>query len=104
MTLWDLMAAANSPAVARRAGDVYKAYQWIVEHPEQHITRARLVITSDWGEVGLLTPSAYMVKDENQPDLPGLSISKTKVTWDSPHGMAERALTIEYVSLVVREE
>ena len=95
MTLWDLMAAANDSAVARRARDVYKAYEWIVEHPEQHLTRARMVITSDWGEVGLLTPSAYIVRDENQTELPGLSISRTKVTWDSPHGVPQRGLTVE---------
>lgn len=95
MTLWDLMAAANSPALARRARDVYRAYKWIVGNPEQHLTRARLVITSNWGEVGILTPSAYVIKDESQPDLPGLSISRTKVTWDSPQGAAERELTVE---------
>ena len=95
MTLWDIMAGANSSTLARRAREVYKAYQWIVTNPEQHLTRARLVITSNWGEVGLLTPSAYMIKDEGQPDLPGLSISRAKVSWDSPMGAAEREVTVE---------
>lgn len=75
--------------VARRGPDVDKAYQWIVENPEEHLTTARLTITSNWGEIGILTPSAYLIQDPQNPLPPGAAISTTKVTWDSHGGVGE---------------
>ncbi|KAI4193184.1 MAG: hypothetical protein LQ350_008433 [Teloschistes chrysophthalmus] len=94
IALWDLMSAARSDVLAKRAPDIAKAYQWIVENPEQHLTKARMVISSDWGEVGISTPSAYILKDPSQPDIPGLLYSATKVSWTA-NGGPPTQMTIE---------
>ncbi|KAI4168387.1 MAG: hypothetical protein LQ343_006472 [Gyalolechia ehrenbergii] len=93
--LWNIMNSAVDPVLAKRGPDVQKAYQWLVEHPEQHFTRARLIITSDWGEFGLLTPSAYIVPDPMAEQKDGLNIESTKVSWVNPAGGAARGETIE---------
>ena len=99
MTIWDLMNSANDSEVASRAADVQDAYQFIVENPEQHQTKARLVITSDWGEIGLLTPSAFIAPDPEHPATPEAFFSSTKITWTS-NGASQRDVTIEYVSSI----
>lgn len=86
-SLWDLINGVVDPELAARGSDVQKAYNWLVENPEQHLTQARMVIRSDWEEIGLLTPCAYIVKDPRQPNIPGLSYSTTKITWASGAGV-----------------
>ncbi|KAL8951509.1 MAG: hypothetical protein Q9222_002512 [Ikaeria aurantiellina] len=87
MTLWDLMAAANDSNVARRVRDVETAFNWIVENPKMHVAKAKLTIQSDWGEIDLLTPSAYFVKDDTRPAPAGETFfSKNKISWTSPGG------------------
>lgn len=93
--LWDIMNSAADPLLASRGTDVYKAYQYIVEHPEQHFTRARMVITSDWGEVGLLTPSAYIVRDPLGENPDTTFLESTKISWINPGGGPARGATIE---------
>ncbi|KAL8919688.1 MAG: hypothetical protein Q9208_006641 [Pyrenodesmia sp. 3 TL-2023] len=93
--LWDMVSAANDSELAVRSPDLKKAYSWIVENPEQHLTPARLSITSDWGEIGILTPSAYIVKDPKQGPVPGAQVGTTKITWDGTGGGAARDLHIE---------
>lgn len=95
--LWDLMSAANDSEVADRAEDVNKAFSWIVENPEEHITKARMTITSNWGEIGILTPSAYIAPDPEHPATADVFFADTKITWTSNVGVA-RAKQIEYVS------
>ncbi|KAL8939667.1 MAG: hypothetical protein Q9216_003243, partial [Gyalolechia sp. 2 TL-2023] len=92
--LWDIMNSAIDPVLAARGPDVQKAYQWIVEHPDQHFTKVRMVITSDWGELGLLSPSAYIVADPlaQNPEL--TNIESTKVMWINPGGGPARGATI----------
>ena len=84
--IWDLMASANDSALASRWLDVFNAYQWVVENPEQHRTAARISITSNWGEIGLLTPSAYIMPDPQQPYAPEIQMSTTKITWTGGGG------------------
>lgn len=83
MPLWQLMSAANDSKVARRQRDVQMAYNWIVENPKQHITKATLTITSDWGAIDLLTPSAFFARDPLRPDKTGAFFSKNKIEWNS---------------------
>ncbi|KAI4186371.1 MAG: hypothetical protein L6R41_003527 [Letrouitia leprolyta] len=95
--LWDIMNSAADPLLASRGTDVYKAYQYIVEHPEQHFTRARMVITSDWGEVGLLTPSAYIVRDPLGENPDTTFLESTKISWINPGGGPARGATIDFI-------
>jgi hypothetical protein len=97
MTLWDLMSAATDPAVYGRATDVQNAFQWIVEHPAVHKTKCRFVINSDWGEVGLLTPSAFIVPDTTSPPpTTNINFASTKITWGKEQShQFQRDVTIE---------
>ena len=97
MTLWDLMSGANDSEVAARGTDVQDAFSWIVENPEEHQTKARLTITSDWGEIGLLTPSAFILRDPAHPPPTEAFFSSTKITWTS-NSASQRFVEIECVS------
>jgi MAC/Perforin domain len=58
--------------VAKRAVDVENAFNWLVNHHEEYRTKCRFVIESDWGEVALTTPLAYIlepVMSEGDPTL-----------------------------------
>ncbi|KAL8830710.1 MAG: hypothetical protein Q9170_005617, partial [Blastenia crenularia] len=79
MPLWDIINSANDSGVARRWRDVEAAYNWIVENPKIHVTKATLTISSDWGVIDLLTPSAYFIKDKARPVPEGIFFSQNKV-------------------------
>ncbi|KAL8845789.1 MAG: hypothetical protein Q9221_009074 [Calogaya cf. arnoldii] len=83
MPLWELMASALDKKVVARVHDVQTAYNWIVENPKQHITKATLTISSDWGTIDLLTPSAFFTRDKSHPDDTGAFFSKNKIEWNS---------------------
>ncbi|KAL8898550.1 MAG: hypothetical protein Q9207_006640 [Kuettlingeria erythrocarpa] len=93
--LWDMISAADDSELAARSPDLRKAYSWIVENPEQHFTKARLSITSNWGEIGILTPSAYIMQDPQQGPVPGATIGTTKISWQTSEGRPARDLHIE---------
>ncbi|KAL8677443.1 MAG: hypothetical protein Q9186_006129 [Xanthomendoza sp. 1 TL-2023] len=97
MYIFDLMEAAKDNELARRATDVRKAYQWIVENPKQHVTRARMVITSDWAVVSLSTPSAYIMRDISMPKPEGATFSTTGVEWNSGGRGRELDVTIDFI-------
>ncbi|KAK4160242.1 hypothetical protein QBC43DRAFT_293133 [Cladorrhinum sp. PSN259] len=65
--LWDVMSASPDTEVSSRARDVEKAYLCIVAHPSRHWSKCRLDINADWGEIRLLTPSAFMRPDPHSP-------------------------------------
>ncbi|KAL8822703.1 MAG: hypothetical protein Q9191_006567, partial [Dirinaria sp. TL-2023a] len=96
MTLWDLMSGANDSEVAARGTDVQDAFSWIVENPEEHQTKARLTITSDWGEIGLLTPSAFILRDPAHSAPVEAFFSSTKITWTS-NSASQRFVEIEFI-------
>ncbi|KAL8882062.1 MAG: hypothetical protein Q9192_007655 [Flavoplaca navasiana] len=83
MPLWQLISAANDSKVSGRVRDVESAFNWIVENPKQHITKATLTISSDWGTIDLLTPSAFFANDPSRPDTVGAFFSKNKIEWSS---------------------
>ena len=103
MALWDLMSASVSPDMYNRAGDIQTAFQWIAENPALHETKCRFVINSDWGEVGLLTPSAFIIQDpdpSNPTPKDNINFATTKITWGKEHShQFQRDVTIEYVTL-----
>jgi hypothetical protein len=101
--LWDIMSFSSDNDVSGRAEDIQKAYDWICENPEDHFTKCRLTINSDWGEIGLLTPSATIVEDKDLPyNRDNTYFGRTKITWGREHSFAfQRDYTIEYVNCVV---
>jgi len=102
MTLWDLMSASDEPAVSSRSLDVQRAYEWIGANPQEHRTKCRFVINSDWGEIGLLTPSAFIMEDPDSPIDPSvkanLILSSTRITWgkERSHNF-QRDVTIDFI-------
>lgn len=97
MTLWDLMSAAISPDVYNRAPDIQAAFQWVTAHPALHQTKCRFVVSSDWGEVGLLTPSAFIIPDpESPPPTDNVVFSSTKISFGREHSFQyQRDVIIE---------
>ncbi|KAI0055777.1 hypothetical protein BV25DRAFT_1921516 [Artomyces pyxidatus] len=98
MEIWNIMALAADPGVSARSGDVQTAFQWIVTHPRTHRTKCRLSISSDWGEIGLLTPSAFIVNDPEGAVLPtNIQVfNGTKVRWGVEHTY-ERDVAIDFI-------
>jgi len=96
MTLWDVMSAAADPDVSDRASDVQNAFSWIVEHPAMHLTKCRMTINSDWAEIGILTPSAFIDTSSISPN-DNCSFSTTKITWGKEHShQFKRDVTIDF--------
>ena len=80
--LWDVMRASPDTEVSNRARDVENAYLWIVSHPSRHLTKCRLDIYSDWGEIRLLTPSAFIRQDLHSPvQRSDVGIGSSSVYW-----------------------
>ncbi|KAL8808108.1 MAG: hypothetical protein Q9200_004411 [Gallowayella weberi] len=101
MYLWDLMVSAKDSELARRATDLRNAYQWIVENPKQHVTRARMVITSDWAVISLATPSAYIMRDISIPKPEGATFTTTAVEWNSGGRGKMLDITVECVPTTI---
>ncbi|KAL9051783.1 MAG: hypothetical protein Q9206_004569, partial [Seirophora lacunosa] len=96
--LSDIITNAANDQLAAYGVQVQRAYDYLVENPVHHLTLARMSITSDWGEIGLLTPSAYIRKTEGQADVDGLVYSTTKVTWALGAGLQREKLIEFYIS------
>jgi len=80
------MEFAKDDVVANYSRDVADAFTYLVEHPQIHRTACRITITSDWAELGLLSPSAFIEIDEKSPAPPRAVITSTKVSWNSGGG------------------
>ncbi|OGM46427.1 hypothetical protein ABOM_004811 [Aspergillus bombycis] len=84
--LWELMAAAMDDELNNRVEDIEQAFDWIVGNPAIHQTKCTLVINSDWGEIGFLNPSAFIVQDPNSPPPPdNTTFSSIKIIWGREH-------------------
>ncbi|EEP80471.1 predicted protein [Uncinocarpus reesii 1704] len=99
MSLWELMTAAMDDTLNLRAGDVEKAFSWIVENPATHHTKCTLIVNSDWGEVGLLNPSAFIIPDpDNPPPTDKTIFSRTKIRWGLEHSHDfQREIRIDFI-------
>ena len=91
--LWTLMAFAKDNTVASYAKDVNDAFMYLVEHPQTHRTSCRIIINSDRGEIGLLTPSAFIEADPRNPLPSEAVLTSTKLSWAS----SSKIVTMEYV-------
>ena len=94
--IWDLLSEAKDEYLAARAPEVEDAFTWLVQNPEIHRTPVRLVITSDWAEFALYSPSAYIEKDPKWVNPGTVLIEPTKVNWLGGQGV-QREFTIEFV-------
>lgn len=97
--LWTLMKQAIDPELKTWANTIHDAYNWIVEHPQVYSTAALLYIESDWGEFGLLSPSAVIIPDPKVPfpDPTNTFLNSTKVTWGKEHSHVEYRMSIKFV-------
>jgi len=96
--LWAIMYGAKDPTVMSYHTDVEKAYYHLAENPQIHKTRCRLTITTNWGQIALLSPAVFIAPDPNSPasaqNGETMSFARTKLTWDS-NGSGQDAKTIE---------
>ena len=90
------MSAASSSKITDRVADVENAFKWIVSHPAQHKTKCRFIINSDWGEIGLLTPSAFIEEDPDSKPSTEFVLSSTKISWGREHSYSyKKDVTVE---------
>lgn len=80
-TIWSVVAGAGDVELAKREADLKNAYEYITTHPRIHKTKCALTIGSDWGDMNLLTPSAYINVDEGTILPEGAYWSSTKIGW-----------------------
>ncbi|KAI0054343.1 hypothetical protein BV25DRAFT_915611 [Artomyces pyxidatus] len=100
MEMWNIMSLASDPEVSARANDIQNAFKWITAHPRTHRTKCRLSISSDWGEIGLLTPSAFILNDPEGAVLPtGIAVfNGTKIRWGEEFSYAyNRDVAIDFL-------
>ena len=88
------MRNAKSDALASYANAVEEAFYQLSEHPQVHYTTCTIIVSSDWAEIGLLSPSAYIDKDPNAQEIPGTVLSSTKVNWQTVDGRPGNSITI----------
>ena len=100
MAIWELMSLAADPKVYKRVDDFSNAYKWISSNPGVYITKCRFTINSDWGEIGLLTPSAFIEKDPaSPPPTDNVNFQTTKVSFGREHSYQfKRDVIVEYVA------
>lgn len=100
VTLWDLLTGTVDIDLMNWASQVQTAFSYIVNNPSPHRTTARLVINSDWGEIALNSPAAYILPDDDPnntlPD--GVVLSPTKVMFGAEYSHKSfRELTVKSV-------
>lgn len=98
VALWDVLGVAADPELVAFAPSAEDVFKYIVAHPALHMTKCRFVINSDWAEIGLLTPSAFIRQDPDSPPGRRFLVSTTKVSWGREHSEKyRRDVTVEYV-------
>jgi hypothetical protein len=98
--LWAIMANALNDTIVNYAQEIESAFNWLVNHPQQYQTQVTFNIESDWGEFGLLTPSAAIVdpKDvETKDSDKNIFATDLKIMWGKEHSHVENRFTVEYV-------
>lgn len=82
--IWSALDGVQDPDLKSRAEDVRAAYEWITTHPRIYKSPCRLEIQSDWGDMNLLTPSAWIdiAPETTLPE--GAYWSSTKIGWRDP--------------------
>ena len=84
-SLWAIMFTARDAKVVSYHRDVLAAYNYLVENPEVHMTKCRMVIYAAWGQMDLLSPSSYIEKDPDNPYPTGTLMSNSTVKWEADY-------------------
>lgn len=96
--VWTLMKLADNLVLRSYADPLYDAFMWIVGHPDVYKTAVSLdiqsgslvlyalteslIVSLDWAEFNLLTPSAVILPDLENPYPPTNTVaSDTRVQW-----------------------
>lgn len=100
MDIWTLIGTLDDAKLADYSMELEKAFRYIVNNPKRHKTKARFVISSDWGELGLLSPDAFIIEDPEHPPAADLKdqliFNSTKIQWGKEHSYKyKRDVTIE---------
>ncbi|KAI0055779.1 hypothetical protein BV25DRAFT_1723621 [Artomyces pyxidatus] len=98
--IWTVMAQVLDSEVNALADDVQNAFKWIVANPRKHRTKCRLSISSDWGQIGLLTPSAFIRPDPEGVALPAgmKEFNETKILWGQWYSYGYKIdVTIDFI-------
>ncbi|KAI0055086.1 hypothetical protein BV25DRAFT_1922114 [Artomyces pyxidatus] len=82
--LYDVLFFATDTDVAAKADDIQQAFEWLFTHQPLHLTTCRFSVTSDSGQVALLTPGAFFVHDPAKPLPQGARIDDTKLFFVQP--------------------
>lgn len=100
LALWELLDITLDPALMEWARQVHEAFTYISNNPVTHLTKARLVIDSDWGEFTLSSPAAYLTPDPSNKAPDGTTISTTRVSWGTRNMTPPKParVEIEYVA------
>lgn len=77
--LWDLMNDDRAPAAQNRWLDVNKAFLYLANNPQIHVTSCRMIINSDWGEISLYSPNAYIEADPSVVNEPRTDVLQNKI-------------------------
>jgi len=116
--VWTLMKLAQSLVLRSYADPLYDAFMWIVGHPDiyktavsldiqsgllvLHALAESLIISLDWAEFNLLTPSAVILPDTAHP-YPDKNIvaSDTRVQWGREYSHDYQRQTLRCVCRAV---
>lgn len=92
-----LLSASNDLNVSDRAYDIGQALTWVLENPERHRVKGRLVIDSDWAEFGLLSPGCFLKCSPHKQE--DIVITPTKIVWGTPGShKVRRQVAVESVN------
>jgi hypothetical protein len=95
---WDLMPYSAKDDVRGRQNDFRQAFLWLSQNPDEHWTKCRITINSDWGVFGLASAGAriYVDSDMEKSNKPisNLTITDAKIAWGEP-GSHKFQLSIE---------
>lgn len=95
-TLWEVMSEGGAE-LKKCALEVEKAFNWICSNPQVHQTHCRFTVSSDWGEIALLNPSAFIKQEpKSPPPTNNVNFTSTKISFGKEQSHKfERTVTIE---------
>ncbi|KAI0055561.1 hypothetical protein BV25DRAFT_1921709 [Artomyces pyxidatus] len=82
--LYDVLFFTTDAKMAAKADDMQRAFEWLSTHTPLHLTTCQFTVTSDSGQVALLTPGAFFVHDPEKPLPRGVRIDDTKLWYVQP--------------------
>ena len=94
--IWTILRDAKSPDLRGKEISMSNAYNYLVLNPLIHYTICSIVVSSAWGEIGLLTPKAEFV-DWTGPDPSEgkLTAGPSKIRFATYDGESARSARIQ---------